>query len=260
VSARRSHRPGCRRTEAPRGDRGLIDSGGIPAPRSARPRSWASFLVAEPRLPGRTLSHARPSGPLRRDTQATESRPKRRRLHSEQGSRAIVAIHLAVAPRQRTLDVGTPHALDLPERQDMRTSRPWPGRFHCLEASVGSRASGCRSSDAPMRRGNSRRSCRSLPGSITPARPPRLSPPLSGQLGHTLSGMARAEDMADALERPVVRTNGPPARRRGSSGPRIDPRVGRADQPNLAGAAIDHSPTGSTKPTRERTRLPPYER
>src|SRR4051794_37811570 len=50
----------------------------------------------------------------------TNSGPKRRRLHPEQGCRAILAIHLAVAPRQGTLDVGTLHFLDFHDRQDTR--------------------------------------------------------------------------------------------------------------------------------------------
>ena len=56
---------------------------------------------------------ARPSGPLRRDTQATESRPKRRRLHSEQGRRAIDLISGSELLREWVDDpAATPDDLD----------------------------------------------------------------------------------------------------------------------------------------------------
>ena len=57
---------------------------------------------------------------LRRNPQATKSGPKRRRLHPEQRSRAILAIHLALALPQGALNVGTLHFPDLRDRQNWR--------------------------------------------------------------------------------------------------------------------------------------------
>ena len=57
---------------------------------------------------------------LRRNPQATKSGPKRRRLHPEQRSRAILALHLALALPQGALNVGTLHFPDLRDLQNRR--------------------------------------------------------------------------------------------------------------------------------------------